>query len=68
MGLVIEQCPVDGHDPPLAYKSALGVVLALQVVALALVLACLRHERLGDSPGSISRPPMCQGPRRAPFR
>ena len=36
MGLIIQQWPVDGgHYPPVAYKNALGVVLALELVALA---------------------------------
>jgi MFS family permease len=36
MGLIIQQWPIDGgHYPPLAYKSAMGVVLALQLAALA---------------------------------
>ena len=36
MGLIIQQWPADGgHYPPVAYKNALGVVLALELVALA---------------------------------
>jgi MFS family permease len=35
MGLIIQQWPAEGgHYPPLAYKTALGVVLALELVAL----------------------------------
>jgi MFS family permease len=36
MGLIIQQWPADGgHYPPLAYKSAVGVVFAFELVALA---------------------------------
>ncbi len=36
MGLIIQQWPAEGgHYPPLAYKSAVGVVFAFELVALA---------------------------------